>query len=58
MSLKYLLAGLISNRQLLVFIGDVTQITGDQLLANLILFSCGLAMVFGRVVHIIGERFQ
>jgi len=57
-SFKFLLAGLISNRKLLIFIGDTLEITGDGFLANLVLFSCGLAIILGRVVYIIGERFQ
>jgi len=57
-TLKFLLAGLISNRKLLVFIGDPLQITGDPFLGNLVLFSCGLAIIIGRVVFIIGERIQ
>jgi len=57
-SLKFLLAGLISNRKLSVFIGDPTQITGDPLLVNLVLFSIGLGLIIGRIIYIIGERFQ
>jgi len=55
---KFLLAGLISNRKLLVFIGDQLHTTGDPLLFNLLLFSGGLCIIFGRVVYIIGESFQ